>query len=420
MTTKLKIAVIGGGISGLTAAHLLSEKHTVSLFEAGDYLGGHTNTEDVDIKGVNYAVNTGFIVFNDWTYPNFIKLMDSINVRSEDSDMSFSVHCENSGLEYAGTTIATLFAQKRNLFKPRYWKMLLDIIKFNKQAKLLLEADDVPNLTLGEYIENEAFGKLFRDKYIIPMGAAIWSASEEVMLSFPLPFFLKFFNNHGLLNVENRPQWRVISGGSRSYVEPLIQRFSERAFTDRPVESVVRSPEGVQLKFANGELADFDEVVFACHSDQALAMLQETTGLEKEILGAIPYQHNDVVLHTDTRLMPRRRAAWASWNYHIPQRLTDQATVTYHMNRLQNFDDCPEELLVTLNRSQDIDPSKIIKSFSYAHPVFSGDGEIAQGRWAEISGHNRSHFCGAYWRNGFHEDGVFSAVRVAEHFGIAL
>ncbi|RMA82454.1 NAD(P)/FAD-dependent oxidoreductase [Umboniibacter marinipuniceus] len=420
MNQKLKIAVIGGGISGLTAAHLLSEKHTVSLFEAGDYLGGHTNTEDVEINGKNYAVNTGFIVFNDWTYPNFIKLMDSLGVESEDSDMSFSVHCENSGLEYAGTNLTTLFAQKRNLFKPSYWKMLLDIIKFNKQAKTLLEEGTVPDVTLGEFIDSEGLGRLFRDKYIIPMGAAIWSASEEVMLSFPLPFFLKFFNNHGLLNVEHRPQWRVISGGSRSYVAPLSQRFAQRAITNRPVDSVVRSEAGVRLNFADGELAHFDEVVFACHSDQALALLENSTELEREILGAIPYQHNDVVLHTDTRLMPKRRAAWASWNYHIPQRLTEQATVTYHMNRLQNFADCPEELLVTLNRSQDIDPSKIIKSFSYAHPVFSGDGEIAQGRWHEISGHHRSHFCGAYWRNGFHEDGVFSALRVAEQFGIKL
>lgn len=416
-----KIAVIGSGIAGLTAAHVLSREHQVSLFEAYDYLGGHTHTQDVELAGKHYPVNTGFIVFNDWTYPNFIKLMDQLGVESEDSDMSFSVRCENTGLEYNGTSLNSLFAQRSNLFKPKFLFMVKDILRFNKQTVELLASEQVDDdQTLGQFVKQNNYSDAFVNYYIVPMGAAIWSASVDVMMDFPLRFFLKFFNNHGMLSVDERPQWRVLKGGSRSYIEPITRPFKDRIFLNTPIKKVSRDANGVDIISAKGETHRFDQVVFACHSDQALAMLAEPTSQESDILGSIPYQNNHVVLHTDTRLMPKRKLAWASWNYHIPQRANDCAMVTYNMNILQNFHDAPETLLVTLNRSAEIKPEKIIAKFEYTHPVFTQDGIKAQGRHADISAHNRTHYCGAYWFNGFHEDGVKSGLRVAEAFGLSL
>ncbi len=413
MTQSLNIAVIGGGISGLTAAHYLSKKHHVTLFEANDYLGGHTHTQDVQIDDEHFAVNTGFIVYNDWTYPNFIALMDELDVATEASDMSFSVSCKNTGLEYSGTNLRTLFAQKRNLFSIAHWKMLFDIVRFNKDAKTALNDETSLDGTLGEFISSRGYGTRFRDKYIIPMGAAIWSAPEDVMLAFPLRFFLQFFNNHGLLNVENRPQWRVITGGSRSYVEPLSKSFKGRIHLNTPIKKVSRDSDSVTLVLPDDTSLQFDRVVFACHSDQALDLLETPTDDERQILGAIPYQYNDVVLHTDASLMPKRRSAWASWNYSIPMRITDSATVTYYMNQLQNFRVGATDFFVSLNQNEVIDDQKIIKKFQYYHPVFSPDGSIAQAKKSLISGRNNTYYCGAYWRNGFHEDGVVSAIDVA-------
>jgi len=421
MTVKQRIAVVGSGIAGLCSAYLLSREHEVTLFEANHYLGGHTHTEDVDLNGRTYPVNTGFIVFNDWTYPNFIKLMDQLDVVSEDSDMSFSVRCENTDLEYNGTSLNSLFAQRRNLFKPRFLKMVYDIIRFNKQTVSMLENDLVSDdQTLGEFITEHHYSKGFVNYYIVPMGAAIWSASEEVMLAFPLKFFLRFFNNHGMLSVDERPQWRVISEGSRSYIAPIIQSFKERIKLNTPIQKIERNENSVILHTAHGEKHEFDQLVLACHSDQALRMLDKPSKHESEILGALPFQMNEVVLHTDRRLMPKKELAWASWNYHIPQRANDCAMVTYNMNMLQNFDDAEETFLVTLNRSAEIDPAKIIKTYQYAHPIFTQEGIRAQGRHGEISGQNRTHYCGAYWFSGFHEDGVNSALRVARNFGITL
>lgn len=420
-TANQKIAVIGSGIAGLSAAYVLSREHEVSVFEANNYLGGHTHTQDVELAGKNYPVNTGFIVFNDWTYPNFIKLMDQIGVESEDSDMSFSVRCENTGLEYNGTSLNSLFAQRLNILRPKFLFMVKDILRFNKQTVELLSNGGVDdNQTLGQFVKENNYSDAFVNYYIVPMGAAIWSASVEVMMDFPLRFFLKFFNNHGMLSVDDRPQWRVLTGGSRSYIEPITRSFKDRIFLNTPIKKVKRDEQGVDLISSQGDVLRFDQVIFACHSDQALAMLDKPTHEESEILGAIPYQNNHVVLHTDTRLMPKKKLAWAAWNYHIPQRANDCAMVTYNMNILQNFHDAPETLLVTLNRSQEINPDKIIAKFEYTHPVFSQDGVKAQGRHHEISGHNRSHFCGAYWFNGFHEDGVKSGLRVAEAFGLSL
>jgi len=417
---KQNIAVIGSGIAGLTSAYLLSRKHEVSVFEANDYLGGHTHTKQVTLGDKIYPVNTGFIVFNDWTYPNFIKLMDQLGVESEASDMSFSVKDENTGLEYNGTSLNSLFAQRINLIRPSFLRMVKDILRFNKQTVEGLEKGTISeNQTLGEFVTEHGYSKQFVHHYIVPMGSAIWSASVDVMMDFPLKFFLQFFNNHGMLSVDERPQWRVLKNGSQSYIKPITEPYAERIYLNSPVSKVVRFDDKVVLT-VNGVDKEFDQVIFACHSDQALGMLQDPTPLEDEILSAIPYQDNDVVLHTDAKLMPKRKLAWASWNYHIPQRKTETAMVTYNMNMLQNFHDAPETILVTLNRSAEIDPNKIIAKYNYAHPVFTMDGIRAQNRHHEINGKNRSHFCGAYWFNGFHEDGVNSALRVVEQFGIQL
>lgn len=416
-----KIAIIGAGISGLLSAYLLNREHDVTLFEAGSYLGGHTHTKLVQSGSKKYPVNTGFIVFNDWTYPNFIKLMDQIGVKSEASDMSFSVRDENTGLEYNGTSFNSLFAQRKNIFKPSFWFMIKDILRFNKQTVEMLSTNSVPeNQSLGDFVKEHGYSDRFVNHYLVPMGAAIWSASVDIMMDFPIRFFLKFFNNHGMLSVDDRPQWRVISDGSESYIEPLIKSFKDKIHLNTPVSTVARSECGIILTTLSGEEHHFDQVVFACHSNQALGILDKPTEQENEILGAIPYQENEVVLHTDRRMMPKNKLAWAAWNYHIPQRLSEYAMVTYHMNTLQNFDDAPDDFMVTLNRTAEIAPGKIIDKYNYAHPVFTMDGVAAQQRHHEISDKNRTHFCGAYWFNGFHEDGVNSALRVAKAFDIEL
>ncbi|ABM18570.1 NAD(P)/FAD-dependent oxidoreductase [Marinobacter nauticus] len=417
---RQRIAVIGAGVSGLTAAWLLADKHDVHLFEAGDYAGGHTNTEQVEAGGRTWPVNTGFIVFNDWTYPNFIKLMDRLGVASEVSNMSFSVDCHASGLQYNGTSLNTLFAQRRNLFNLNFLKMIREILRFNKETRADLAAGTIPDgETLGEYLNRNGYSRYFRNYYIVPMGAAIWSAPEIVLEQFPIRFFLQFFNNHGMLSVDDRPTWRVISGGSATYVNRMMDRLGERTHLNSPVTSVKRDEEGVTL-VANGQEHRFDQVIFGCHSDQALAMLDDATDDERSILGAIAYQKNDVVLHTDASVLPSNRLAWAAWNYMIPEHSTQPVSVTYNMNVLQNFDDAPETFCVTLNRSRDINPEKVIKRFEYDHPVFTLDAVAAQERYDDIGNRNRTHFCGAYWFNGFHEDGVRSALRVTRAFGVEL
>ncbi|WP_029653430.1 NAD(P)/FAD-dependent oxidoreductase [Marinobacter daepoensis] len=417
---RQRIAVIGAGVSGLTAAWLLAEKHDVQLFEANDYAGGHTNTEQVQAGGRSWPVNTGFIVFNDWTYPYFIKLMDRLGVRSEVSDMSFSVDCHATGLQYNGTSLNTLFAQRRNLLNLRFLKMIREILRFNKETRSDLATGTIPDgETLGGYLNRNGYSRYFRHYYIVPMGAAIWSAPEIVLEQFPIRFFLQFFNNHGMLSVDDRPTWRVISGGSATYVHRMMERLGDCTHLNSPVTSVARDPDGVTI-VSNGKTHRFDQVIFGCHSDQTLAMLDDATTDEQEILGAVAYQKNDVVLHTDTRMLPSNRLAWAAWNYAIPEHSTQPVSVTYNMNILQNYDDAPETFCVTLNRSKDIDPQTVIKRFEYHHPVFTLEAVAAQERYDDIGNRNRTHFCGAYWFNGFHEDGVRSAVRVARDFGVEL
>ncbi len=411
-----RVAVIGAGISGLACARLLCRQHDVHVLEQSQRIGGHTATKDVAVGGRRFAIDTGFIVYNDWTYPNFIALMQELGIEGRPTEMSFSLSDSASGLEYAGSNLNTLFAQRRNLLSPRFIGMLRDILSFNRQAQEDLEGGRVPaDTTLGAYLTHRGFGAAFRDYYLIPMGSAIWSADVPVMLDFPLVFFLRFFRNHGLLSVSNRPQWRVIEGGSREYLRPLAAPFEEKLRTGVTIDRVRREPGGVTVIFADGLEERFDQVVFACHSDEALALLADPTPQEREILGAIPYQSSSVTLHTDIRMLPERRRAWASWNY---QRRPDgrRATVTYNMNILQGLN-APETFCVTLNDRAAINPHKILGEFDYAHPVFTLHGIAAQQRWQEIN-RDRSWYCGAYWRNGFHEDGVWSALRVARALGV--
>jgi uncharacterized protein len=407
----MRIAIIGSGIAGLTAARRLCPQHEVTVFEANDYVGGHTNTIDVDLEGRRWAVDTGFIVFNDRTYPNFIALMNEIGVESRPSDMGFGVSCERTGLEYCGSTLDQVFAQRRNLASPAFWGMLLAILRFNRQAPRLLESRD-DALELGDYLARERYSRRFVDHYIVPMGAAIWSTDPQTMLSFPARNFVEFFANHGLLSINDRPQWRVIAGGSRSYVAPLTAPFADRIRLNAPVARVHRNSHAVELVLRDGARARFDAVVFACHSDQALALLAAPSAAEREILGAIPYQPNLAVLHTDERHLPGNRRAWAAWNYRIPARHEAAVSVTYNMNILQGLD-ARTQFLVTLNPATEIDPAKVIRRIVYQHPVFTPAGLVAQRRHAELTGHNRSFYCGAWQGYGFHEDGVKSGLEAA-------
>jgi len=415
----MKIAIIGSGIAGLTSAYLLNRNHDITVFEAGDWIGGHTHTVNVQVDGQPYAVDTGFIVFNNWTYPNFIRLLSQIGVGFKDTEMSFSVSDPVSGVEYNGHNLNSLFAQRSNLISAKFWGMVRDILRFNREALIDLNLQRIASdMTLGDYLKANAYSERFIQHYIVPMGAAIWSMSLNDMLGFPLQFFVRFFKNHGLLSVSDRPQWCVVEGGSSSYIAPLTESFKQHIRLNCPVSRVERDVDGVTLHSAAGS-ERFDRVIFACHSDQALALLAEPTRIEHEILGALPYADNDVVLHTDTRLLPKRPLAWASWNYRLGGPADQPAAVTYDMNILQGIQS-DTTFCVSLNQTAAIDPSKILARYTYAHPQYSLAGTQAQARWEELLGANRSYFCGAYWANGFHEDGVVSALRVAREFGEQL
>ena len=411
----MRIAVVGSGIAGLASAWLLSRKHEVTLFEAGDYLGGHTHTHDITLHGRSYRVDTGFIVHNPLHYPLLTRLFDELGVVSQPTTMSFSLHNEASGLEYNATTLDTLFCQRKNIVSPRFIGMVRDLMRFYREAPaLLLQQDNTT--TLGDYLEQNRYGDAFRDEHLVPMASALWSSPPTQILGFPARYLVQFMANHQMLQVSDRPQWRVVKGGSSTYVKALRAVWPVHERLNCPVHSITRHTDGVELESAAG-VEDFDQVVLACHSDQALAMLADSDEREQSILGAMPYQTNDTVLHTDASILPVRRKAWAAWNAWLPRDPTEACTVSYCMNLLQGIDS-PEPFVVTLNRTHAINPDKVLRRMSYDHPVYSTASVAAQARKPEIQGQRRTWFAGAYWGWGFHEDGMRSAVDVAESLGV--
>lgn len=414
-----KIAIVGSGISGLTCAHLLGKNHDVTVFEANDYIGGHTHTVPVSVDGESFMIDTGFIVCNDRNYPNFLKLMEQLKVEIKPTEMSFSVRNPALKLEYNGHNLNTLFSQRLNLFRPSFHRLVKDILRFNKSSKAAIEAGNVESITLDEFINQQNLSNQFRENYLLPMVAAIWSCSLSQAGEFPLAFFLRFFLNHGLLDIKNRPQWYVLSKGSSSYIEPLTAGLADRLKLNSPVQQVTRTESGVELK-VSGTVQLFDQVILACHSDQALALLSDASSAETTILGDLGYQENDVILHMDASIMPRKSLSWASWNFLAGQSALNQAPiVTYCMNILQGIHST-RPFLVTLNARDKIDPEKILQEFRYDHPVYSQESVKAQSRREEICGKDRIHYCGAYWYSGFHEDGLRSALDVCARFGESL
>lgn len=412
--TKPRVAIVGSGIAGLTAAYRLQNDVDVTVFEQNDWIGGHTHTVDVTLDGQTYAVDTGFIVFNEWTYPRFLNLLSELNLAHQDTDMSFSVMSETTGIEYAGTNLSTLFAQRRRLLSPSYYRFLRDIMRFNRTA-----IDDLANerisasVTLHNYLQKLSLCDLFHSHYLLPMAAAIWSSDLKDVNQMPALFFIRFFKNHGLLSVTDRPQWYTLPGGSRSYIAPLTASFRERIRLETPVKSVRNTSQGVEVVTAVG-VEKYDAVVLASHSDQSLALLDESERAIRTILQGIPYANNEVVLHTDRSQMPANRRAWASWNYQI-QRNPDGlgAVVTYDMNRLQNLDG-PHQFFVTLNNTKHIKAESILGCWTYAHPQFGPDSLQVQSGIDRVNSTSRITIAGAWCRNGFHEDGVVSGEKAAE------
>nr|WP_317198613.1 FAD-dependent oxidoreductase [uncultured Psychrobacter sp.] len=466
-SNKTRVAIIGSGVSGLSCAHYLAAHHDVTIFEANDYIGGHVNTIDVALqygKKTNddnvekSAIDTGFIVFNERTYPNFFRLLHELQVPFQATDMSFSVKNIARKFEYNGHTINTLLSQRKNVLNPKFWQFVKDIVQFNKHIRKLrqdydsvrVQGGDVSAFTeqtLGSYLAGERYGQLFTDNYLLPMVSAIWSTSLKEVQAFPLVFFAQFFDNHGLLDVVNRPQWFTIKGGSKQYVNKLVTKFVKAGGTVRvnsPVESVTRHDDSsggaVTLNVVSYDAAEqqahseelvFDEVIFACHADTALKLLADASCDEQEVLSHFRFTENTAVLHTDSSVLPKKSLAWASWNYLIDKQTSianqeqmgkespaNKPVLTYHMNILQRLTK-QHNYLVTLNH--DIDPAQVIKSIDYSHPVFDNEMIAAQGQWARISGNGlHTHFCGAYWFNGFHEDGVRSGLRVCQALGSVI
>jgi predicted NAD/FAD-binding protein len=406
----MRIAIIGGGISGLTVAYRLADQHDLTLFEAADHLGGHTNTIAVPSVRGPLAIDTGFIVYNERTYPRFIELLDELGVESQPTRMSFSVRCDRTGLEYAGSGLDGLFAQRRNLFRPSFHRLVRDFLRFNREAPALLESDD-ESLTVGDWFRGRGYSPEFIEQYFLPMGSAVWSCPRSTFDRFPMRFIVAFYQHHGLLAITGQPRWRVISGGSQRYVEAMRRRFESAIRLSTPVLSVRRDQQSVEVQTRAG-VACFDHVVFACHADQALRMLgAAATPLERELLSAFPYQSNVAVLHTDRSVLPRSPRAWACWNYHLSAAQPEQATLTYNMNLLQGLTS-DEVYCVTLNGEEAIDPRRVIRRIQYQHPIYDTRRRAVQARHDELLGPNRASYCGAYWGNGFHEDGVRSGLRV--------
>jgi uncharacterized protein len=413
----MRIAIVGAGISGLVCAHLLHSEHDITVFEANDYPGGHTHTVRVDTSDQTHWVDTGFIVLNDRTYPRFEKLLAGIGVATQRSNMSFSVS-DGKNFEYNGASANGLFARRSNLARPSFHRMILDLMRFNREARSLIGLDG-SGPSLGEFLAEGRYSPQFVQRLIVPQASAVWSADPRRMWDFPAGMLAEFFANHGMFGFADRPTWLTVKGGSARYVEAIVRPLGERLRLSSPVRRIERFDDRVEVTPQGGEPESFDEVVLAVHSDQALRMLADPSGTEAEVLGAIPYQPNDTVLHTDRTLLPRRRRAWASWNYHLSDQPASRTTVTYHMNRLQSLR-ADREFCVTLNKTEAIDPESVIRVLRYDHPVYTPAGLAAQRRWDQVSGVRRTHYCGAYWGYGFHEDGVVSGLRVCARFGKVL
>ena len=413
----MNIAIIGSGISGLTAGYLLSRKNNITVFEKNDYIGGHTHTHLLEYKNKSYSVDSGFIVYNERTYPNFIKILDQLNVKRQITRMGFSVKSEINNLEYAGHSLNGLFAQRSNLLKPSYLNMLKSMLRFNRQSRKDLKQLS-PHLTLGQYLGNNNYPETFIKNFIIPIGAAVWSTKPTDMLDMSAVFFIRFFENHGMLQIIDRPNWWVIKNGSKSYVKSITKPYHDKIRLSTPVLSVERVDSKIKIRSGQNNASEefFDAVVFATHSNQSLRLLKDPSKFENEILGAIPYQNNKAILHYDDSILPKRKNAWSSWNYLLDQDKNKPVSLTYNMNILQGLD-CERTFCVSLNSEELIDPKKILKRLDYEHPLFNIKGLEAQKRKREISGINNTYYCGAYWRNGFHEDGVVSALDVCADFG---
>jgi predicted NAD/FAD-binding protein len=422
----MRIAIVGAGVSGLVAAHLLHREHEIVLYEASGYAGGHTNTVRVETDHGVHHVDTGFIVMNDRNYPNFTRLLERLGVATQPTRMSFSVKGEDEDFEYCGTPRG-LFCQPRNLVSVRFQRMIVDLLRFNRALRAMLpgEGHGEPDRhdggeSLGDFLARGRFSRAFVERLIVPQVSAVWSADPSSMHSFPVRFIAEFFANHGMLGFRDRPRWATVTGGSARYVDALSAPFRERIRLNAPVHSIERSHDHVEIESRGAQRERYDQVVIATHSDQALRMLHDASDREAELLGAIPYQRNEVVLHTDSSLLPRRRHARAAWNFHLLREPKRVSTVTYYMNHLQRLR-ADRDFCVTLNRREAIDPEKIIRTIDYEHPVYTHAGVAAQSAHGSISGlHSRTHYCGAYWGWGFHEDGVRSALRACEAFGATL
>ena len=408
----MRIAIVGGGVSGLVAAHRLHARHEITLYEADRRLGGHTNTVTVERAGGVWHIDTGFIVLNDRNYPRFRELLEDAGVGIQASHMGFSVRGEDEDFEFAGTPRG-LFCQRANIARPAFWRMLADLRRFNRALRTVLADPAAEGRSLAGFVRDGGYSRWFIERLIVPQASAVWSADPAAMWAFPVHFLAEFFANHGMLGFRDRPSWQTIVGGAHRYVQEISRPFSDRVRLATPVAALRREHDGVTLRTRAGERASFDEVILACHADQALAILEDASPAEREILAAFPYQPNEAVLHTDSSLLPRRAAARQAWNYHLFAQPRARTTVTYYCNHLQRLD-APEDFCVSLNMTERIDPAKIIATFDYAHPTFTGAGVAAQARWSEISGARRTRYCGAYWGWGFHEDGVVSALRATE------
>ena len=418
-SAQMNIAVVGSGVSGLASAYYLGKKHRVTLFESNSYPGGHVDTHDITVAKKFWRIDSGFIVFNEQNYPNFCRLLNELGVASQRTTMSFSVSDPVSGLEYNATNLDKLFCQRKNLLSPKFHRMLADLVRFYRHAPGLL-ADESNTQTLGDYLRENRYSQVFIEQHLIPMACALWSGPSASIEQFPARYFVQFMHNHNMLSLSKRPLWRVVKDGSSSYVDALLKKFTGDLKLNAKVEKISRHSDGVRLQ-VNGQQQQFDQVVLACHSDQALALLEDASEAEQKILGGIAYQKNQMLLHSDTSVLPRHLKAWACWNVRLGADLSRQCTVSYHMNQLQGLgssgletDSSTPDFIVSLNCEQLVDPKLVHAERHYSHPVYNASTLQAQGRWQEISGQSHTYYCGAYWGWGFHEDGVRSALRVVE------